>query len=864
MKNIYVKRALSIILTGIMTISAVGCGNKNAETTENTEMNHNTKDYVYKQSDINLGEDVDYSSINYTGKFADKLFCAGTVYTDNGMSTVVYTFDKDGSNVSTVNLSGGDSQSISYIDITDDGSIYTVENVYASLGDDEISIDELMGDDIEIIEDEETTDADEAADSDADEESEDSSSEESSEEVTEEPEEPDVPEVPGDEDDTEDLEVSDELTSDDSIEIVSEDGDVLSDEILMDESMDYSSDMGSYGSDKYYIIKHDASGAEVWRSELNTEVSEDSYFFISSFMAVEDKGLLISDLSGIHLYSLDDGSLVKDIDTSEYMNPESGTAFSLYMTGENEIIASLVPEDEMLFYTVDVDAGTVSPIENASLPGYEYTIYSGVGYDFFINNTDAVFGYNLGDAEPTMLMNFIDSDIDTYSVYQLVAIDEKSFLCIVPSEDSFTLSIMTKVEPEDVVEKQTIILGCNYIDYDVRSQVIKFNKQNENYRISILDYSSYDTEDDWTGGATKLNTDIVSGNIPDILVLDTDMPVDSYIAKGLFEDMSEYFANDEEISKNKYLDSVMEVFKTDGKMYKLIPSFYVETVATATSNVGDATTWTIDELEKLVEERGMEYKNIFGPLSKDDVFEMAMSLTGSQFIDWTQLKCSYDSDSFIHLLEFINEFPEELEEDEYYADTSSYWREGKSLASRFYFSGFSDFNYEEQGQYGEPISLVGFPSDNGSGAAIYPNLQLSMSASSKVKDGCWEFMRYFLTEEYQKTIDSAWPVSQTQIDAMADAAKKKPTYTDENGKEVEYDDTWYIGDSEIIIEPMTDESVNRVLGYFDNVTQIGNYNDSINQIIREEADAFFSGQKTAKEVADIIQSRVQIYVNEIS
>jgi hypothetical protein len=33
-------------------------------------------------------------------------------------------------------------------------------------------------------------------------------------------------------------------------------------------------------------------------------------------------------------------------------------------------------------------------------------------------------------------------------------------------------------------------------------------------------------------------------------------------------------------------------------------------------------------------------------------------------------------------------------------------------------------------------------------------------------------------------------------------------------------------------------------------------------IIREETGALFAGQKTAREVAEIIQNRVQVYVNE--
>jgi hypothetical protein len=40
------------------------------------------------------------------------------------------------------------------------------------------------------------------------------------------------------------------------------------------------------------------------------------------------------------------------------------------------------------------------------------------------------------------------------------------------------------------------------------------------------------------------------------------------------------------------------------------------------------------------------------------------------------------------------------------------------------------------------------------------------------------------------------------------------------------------------------------------------YDDQVTMIIDEEAGSFFAGAKTAAEVADIIQSRVEIYVNE--
>ena len=106
------------------------------------------------------------------------------------------------------------------------------------------------------------------------------------------------------------------------------------------------------------------------------------------------------------------------------------------------------------------------------------------------------------------------------------------------------------------------------------------------------------------------------------------------------------------------------------------------------------------------------------------------------------------------------------------------------------------------------------------------------------------------------------PAAEPFLEKMAEKAQQKPFYLDENGEKVEYDNTYYLNDVEIVIEPMTKEKTDKVLQFIESVDQIMNYNSSITSIIEEETEPYFAGQKSAKEVADIIQSRVQIYVNE--
>ena len=116
-------------------------------------------------------------------------------------------------------------------------------------------------------------------------------------------------------------------------------------------------------------------------------------------------------------------------------------------------------------------------------------------------------------------------------------------------------------------------------------------------------------------------------------------------------------------------------------------------------------------------------------------------------------------------------------------------------------------------------------------------------------------------DEYQSDI-YGFPVSVKHLEESAKKAREKNYYEDENGERVEYDDMYYIGDMEIVIEPMTEQETKELMDELYGFTQIFRYDDALNQIITEEAAAYFAGQKTAKDVADIIQSRAQIYVNE--
>ena len=66
------------------------------------------------------------------------------------------------------------------------------------------------------------------------------------------------------------------------------------------------------------------------------------------------------------------------------------------------------------------------------------------------------------------------------------------------------------------------------------------------------------------------------------------------------------------------------------------------------------------------------------------------------------------------------------------------------------------------------------------------------------------------------------------------------------------------------MKPLTQDEIKKFYDYVLSIKTQGCNDSSICDIVSEETSAFFGGQKTAEEVADLIQNRVTTYLNENS
>lgn len=633
----------------------------------------------------------------------------------------------------------------------------------------------------------------------------------------------------------------------------------------------FEDEMGNY-SESYYLVKYSMDGQEIFCVDLKSvpqlqEFFAEGYFYAGLKMVYDD--VIYVDLNSKFARFDLEGNFI------DLFKGNGWDAYSMVQLYELESgkVAAVLYSDEgnggtKISY-VNMKTGDFEEIKDLTGNSYGYSFYSGIGYDFFLVNNYGVYGYNVGDADVKMLMSYINSDVNVYELYNLVPVSETEFYAC--QDDSMlgtrTICKFTKVDPANVKDKTVITLACNYLDWDVRMAVFDFNKASDEYKIIVEDYGSlYSNTEDYQAGLNRLNTDIAAGKIPDILLLSYEMPIKSYIAKGLFEDLIPYIEKDPELSLDSYMPNIIEAFSVDGKMYQLVPHYSVNTLVAKASLVGEERGWTAKEIMDILE-KSPEGTQFLSYETRDNMLNNCLTVAGDQFIDWETGTCNFESEEFTQLLAFLSMFPEEIDNeaytDEYWMTYDSLWRENKVIAQPLSLYDIQNYNYLEKGTFGEKITMVGYPSGNGNGSAIVPELQFALSSKSDNKEGAWQFLRYFLTDEYQmEKLNYGMPLSVAKLDLMLEKAQKVPTYTDEQGNEVESPETYYIGDVEIPISPMTKDEAAALREEILSFSTVYNYDQNLINIVKEESAAYFNGQKPAEEVAKIIQSRAKIYINE--
>jgi len=494
---------------------------------------------------------------------------------------------------------------------------------------------------------------------------------------------------------------------------------------------------------------------------------------------------------------------------------------------------------------------------------YSEGISSGNGkYDLYLANEEGVFGFVLDGSKPVKILDFAASGLKYIEISSLAVMSADSMLILAIDDDMNSISgLLKRVDEKAASKKKVLTVGCLYALPSLRDDIYKFNRKSEKYTVKLIEYSPVEED------VGVLNSAIIGGDVPDILCINDQMPLESYVGKGVLEDLGPWFEKDKELSGKKFLDNIMDAFRINGKMYFVTPSFSLMGLVGSKKDFGGARGVSVKQLERLISKYKMSPDKALGFVSRDSVLGWITDYSNDQFVDMEKGTCSFDSESFIRLLNFAKRFPKKINYNSVKDDPAAWVREKKQLMENIYFSGISAYMDKRYGAFGEDIVMTGYPGDGSAGPVIYCYYYLAMCHDSPNKEACWDFLREYYLDEYQNKISADFPVSRTALERLCKKAMEPVymTYTDEKGQEVQEMVRQYytINGAEITLPMPEQKDIDEIMHYLETADQKSSVDGHIASIINEEVGAFFSGQKSAETTADIIQRRVSIYIKEM-
>ena len=818
------KRVVSLSLASFLfAASLTGCGKKGGDPVE--EAKKVDKNCIYKQEKlegvINKGESI--GDIGYVG---DKVKVIAT--SDKGDVRYV-SLNPDGSDVQSVDIELEKGSYPAWCAYEKDGSLYMTYYVY----------DE---DDMPVLYAEDNASADEASS------------------------------VASDAGEAAGEGASSEAASSSSEDKAAAEASATEASAKEETSEEKDSDTADGASEdtKYYLVKIDPAGKELLKVDLAKEFAGDENY--CGQMVMTDKyGLLFETSRGIEKFDDKDGFNV--IMTKEEIAKSVSYVASFGKGANDQLYISYYDDksEDDVFCLLDLDKKAIGkPISAFNTGDYISTFFTGAGYDLYAAGRSGIYGYDTKNDKLVKLVDYTDSAIGMgsfTSVNRAVAISENEFIADIPEgiDNSSVLCRLVKVNPEDVVDKKQITLGGIYIDTVMMNAVMEFNRSSDKYTIKILDYGDM-YPDDYDDAVKQFNLDVTSGKMPDIIdVSSLEMPLEALVNKGILLDLSSQYESGGAFGDMELLPNVAQMMKVNDKFYSAIPYFTVSTYIMRASLANGKTFLTYEDCDQLIKSKNTDYNTAFGGYSyKEYLISYAWLYNRNLYIDWENKKCNFNSPEFIEFLNFINKFPSEEKgssADEN-ADYDELYAQDKALFYNAFMGSPEEYARIKQIDFKDNIAMIGLPNNSGKNfAAIYP---ITVAVSSKVSDtdGALEFIRnLFEVGNPENKDDFADYLSSNKkyFEAILQEACEEK---DDSSEDSYFWD--YTSGKQVKKNPLTQEEAKEFYDYVVSIDTMYEAETDIKNIINEEASAFFSGQKTAEEVAEIIQNRVNVYINENS
>lgn len=386
--------------------------------------------------------------------------------------------------------------------------------------------------------------------------------------------------------------------------------------------------------------------------------------------------------------------------------------------------------------------------------------------------------------------------------------------------------------------KKILHLSCWIEDAELDQLISLFENNHPDVSIEVKAYYSEDQKN-VDAAMERMNADMIVDEDVDLYYLENAIDVQSLITAGLITNLYSVMDKDELVPENLYYTNVLDAMETENCLYELPAGFEIAGIAGSESFLAEERTgWTIEEFNSFVSSQS-DPENVL-PLSQSTMLSLMSSYTMFDYVDLAADICNFNTDSFERWLEFIKCFPE--------SPGSAAKQAAKTYAG--WFSGISECVYLRELLH-DAVKFVGFPCDSAPGPCIEELITFGISSHTMEQGLCVEFLKTALSKEYQEIIaKSSFPMMKAVFENQLEEATLP--YTDEK--------SLFYGDASA--QPFTQGEVNYFRNLVESLSVLRFRYQDVTDIVCEEAESYFADDKDVKQVANLIQNRVSIYLAE--
>ncbi|MDE6777018.1 MAG: hypothetical protein K2J25_03675, partial [Oscillospiraceae bacterium] len=333
---------------------------------------------------------------------------------------------------------------------------------------------------------------------------------------------------------------------------------------------------------------------------------------------------------------------------------------NVFATEDKTIVVYQDSNWEYSLGTINPETNAIEKIEISDMPRWFNSASMGAGnYDFFVYDSQATYGINFENGTCEEVVNWINSDFSGDTVGMITALEDGRFIITTydygDGSEEAGIYLLKERDQKELENVQLITLATFALSTNLQRAVTKFNRSNSDYRIGVVDYSNYSTDEDYEAGMEKLNNDMLSGVVADIINVDS-ISYESFANKGMFIDLTDRVSN---FNQNEYFTNFFDALKYGDKLYKLGFGFSVQTLEAKTEHVNGKSGLSVAEFTELIKNLP-EGMTAFSEMSRSGALYRFLMGNLSAFVDVNNATCNFNTPEFIELLELCATYPEEV------------------------------------------------------------------------------------------------------------------------------------------------------------------------------------------------------------